>query len=46
MRGTDEQKAVDYRFGAPELSEIDYKVCAATCLLIASKSFERDDDVP
>lgn len=28
------------------VTEEQYKLCAATCILIASKSFERDDLIP
>ena len=28
------------------VSEDQYKLCAAACLLIAAKAFERDEDIP
>ena len=41
------QKAKDTKEGAHMVvTQEQYKLCAATCVLIASKSFERDDLIP
>jgi hypothetical protein len=42
------KKASETNKDAAEMvvTEEQYKLCAATCILIASKSFERDDLIP